>query len=210
MLALQLEPLYAAEAKRRQATSTGGARPQLLQNSAKAEPLHTDEQLAKLAGTSRDTIRKVKVIETEAAKGNETAQTFAKVGIYADQRIGEILRELPKGKGNQYQQSAAVGMPTKAEAEKQAGIGHATAIDLQKLAANPDVVQAIHLDADSMHGAGSMRSRSGPETPHPSPSVCMTPRGADHSLRAAQMPLRAAQAPTDAPDGYVVGSCPCR
>lgn len=73
VLALKLEPLYAAEAKRRQATSTGGTHPQLLQNSAKAEPLHTDEQLAKLAGTSRDTIRKVKVIETEAAKGNETA-----------------------------------------------------------------------------------------------------------------------------------------
>lgn len=29
--------------------------------------------IADIAGTSRDTIRKVKVIETEAAKGNETA-----------------------------------------------------------------------------------------------------------------------------------------
>lgn len=73
VLALQLEPLYAAEARRRQATSTGGASPQLLQISAKAEPLHTDERLAQVAGVSRDTIRKVKAIETEAAKGNEVA-----------------------------------------------------------------------------------------------------------------------------------------
>ena len=44
---------------------------------------------------------------------------------FADQRIGEILRELPKSHGNQYDKSL-VGAPTKREAEKQAGIGHAT------------------------------------------------------------------------------------
>lgn len=70
VLALQLEPLYAAEAKRRQ-----GERTDIRQNSDRSSkpPARTDEQLAKLAGTSRDTIRKVKVIETEAAKGNQTA-----------------------------------------------------------------------------------------------------------------------------------------
>ena len=77
------------------------------------------------------------------AEMTETSQTFAKVSVYADTRIGEILRELPKAKGNQYQQSAAVGTPTKAEAEKQAGIGHATSIDLQAMAANPEVVEAV-------------------------------------------------------------------
>ena len=70
-------------------------------------------------------------------------QLQAKVALYADQRIGEILRELPKAKGNQYQQSASVGTPTKAEAEKQAGIGHATSIDLQKMVDNPEVVEAV-------------------------------------------------------------------
>lgn len=76
------------------------------------------------------------------AEATETAQTFAKVGIYADQRIGEILRELPKGKGNQYT-SASVDTPTKAQAEKDAGISHGVAVDLQKLAANPEVVEAV-------------------------------------------------------------------
>ena len=71
VLALELEPLYAAEARRRQSCGQGGVL--LLQNSAKAKPLHTDERLAKVAGVSRDTIRKVKVIENEAAKGNQTA-----------------------------------------------------------------------------------------------------------------------------------------
>ena len=66
-LALKLEPLYAAEAKRRQ-----GERTDIRQNSdessddseegGKTYHLRTDEQLAKLAGTSRDTIRKVKVL----------------------------------------------------------------------------------------------------------------------------------------------------
>lgn len=70
VLALELEPLYAAEAKRRM--SDGG-------NSSKVgrqisdNPQRTDEQLAKLAGVSRDTIRKVKVVEQEAKKGNQTA-----------------------------------------------------------------------------------------------------------------------------------------
>lgn len=108
---------------------------------AQAQAIHKT-----IAATSG--IEDVAAIKSEAT---ETAQTFAKVGIYADQRIGEILRELPKGHGNQYQQSATVGTPTKAEAEKQAGIGHATAIDLQKLAANPEVVQAV-LDKAEQEG----------------------------------------------------------
>lgn len=73
VLALQLEPLYAAEAKRRQATSTGGAHPQLSQKSDEAVSMRTDEQVANIAGVSRDTIRKVKAIETEADKGNPVA-----------------------------------------------------------------------------------------------------------------------------------------
>lgn len=70
VLALQLEPLYAAEAKRRQ-----GERTDIRQNSDRSSgtALRTDERLAQVAGVSRDTIRKVKAIETEAAKGNEAA-----------------------------------------------------------------------------------------------------------------------------------------
>lgn len=70
VLALKLEPLYAEEAKRRM--MAGKADP--VQNSSQgSETGKTIDKLANLAGTSRDTIRKVKVIETEAAKGNETA-----------------------------------------------------------------------------------------------------------------------------------------
>jgi len=60
-LVLQLEPLYAAEAKRKQQESGkqyGRGQEKVGQNSA--EPIRTDEQLAKLAGTSRDTIRKTR------------------------------------------------------------------------------------------------------------------------------------------------------
>lgn len=95
-------------------------------------------------------IEDVAAIKSETT---ETAQTFAKVSIYADQRIGEILRELPKGKGNQYTSASVttVTTPTKREAEKQAGVSHKTAIDLQAMAANPDVVQAV-LDKAEQEG----------------------------------------------------------
>ena len=80
VLALTLEPLYAAEAKRMHDANGGdhgnqhtGGKVAARQISDTPPKVRTDEQLAKLAGTSRDTIRKVKVIETEAAKGNQTA-----------------------------------------------------------------------------------------------------------------------------------------
>jgi len=77
------------------------------------------------------------------AEMTETSQTFAKVSVYADQRIGEILRELPKAI-NQHDTAQVVGAPTSTrQAEKQANIDHHTSIDLQKMAANPEVVEAV-------------------------------------------------------------------
>lgn len=77
------------------------------------------------------------------AEATETAQTFARVGIYADQRIGELLREMPKAT-NQHDARQVVGTPTSTrQAEREAGIGHSTSIDLQAMAANPEIVQAV-------------------------------------------------------------------
>lgn len=93
------------------------------------------------------------------AEATETAQTFAKVGLYADQRIGELLRELPKAKGNQYQQSANSDASEKAKADalKDAGISRSQAYDLQAMASNPDVVQAV---LDKAEADGTIPSRS--------------------------------------------------
>lgn len=72
VLALKLEPLYAAEAKRRvQATQFGSTATQ--KSAEPTEKGETRDKVAAAAGVSHDTIRKVKVIEQEAAKGNETA-----------------------------------------------------------------------------------------------------------------------------------------
>ncbi len=63
VLALELEPLYAAEAKRRQqehGSTTSGKPKSVSQKSDEVITARTDEQLAKLAGTSRDTIRKAR------------------------------------------------------------------------------------------------------------------------------------------------------
>ena len=71
VLALQLEPLYAAEAKRRMESGRNQYSPS--QKSDEGTHTRTDEQVANIAGVSRDTIRKVKAIETEAENGNEAA-----------------------------------------------------------------------------------------------------------------------------------------
>ena len=66
-LALKFEPLLKAEARSRQATSTGGDTPQLTQNSAEAgNKGETRKQLGKLAGVSHDTIKKVKKLNEAA------------------------------------------------------------------------------------------------------------------------------------------------
>lgn len=72
VLALKLEPLYAAEAERRhKATQFGNT---VVKNSAPPEDKgKTRDKVAKAAGVSHDTIRKVKAIEAEAAKGNPVA-----------------------------------------------------------------------------------------------------------------------------------------
>ena len=89
------------------------------------------------------------------AEMTETAQTFAKVGIYADQRIGEILRDLPKS--NRWKSDSPTGeVDTKADAIKAAGIGNRQAYDLQAMAANPDVVQAV---LDKAEAEGRIPSR---------------------------------------------------
>ena len=66
-LALRTEPLLREAAKKKQATSTGGQEPRLLETSRKAEmKIHTDKELASLAGVSDNTIRKARRIVREA------------------------------------------------------------------------------------------------------------------------------------------------
>ena len=65
-LALRFEPLMKAQARERQATSTGGESPQLTQNSAEAEKGETRKKLADIAGVSHDTIKKVKKLASSA------------------------------------------------------------------------------------------------------------------------------------------------
>ena len=80
VLALELEPLYKAEAERRHVANGGDKksdayRKSEVQNSA--PPIHdtgkSRDKLADLAGVSHDTIRKVKAIEQAAQAGNPKA-----------------------------------------------------------------------------------------------------------------------------------------
>jgi len=84
-----------------------------------------------------------------------TEQAYARVSIFGDQRIGELLRELPTRQGARTDKTS-VAVPTKVQAEREAGISHAVSIDLQTLAANPDVVQAV---IDKAEAEGRLVSR---------------------------------------------------
>lgn len=115
---------------------------------AQAQAIHKT-----IAATSG--IDDVAAIKEEAT---ETAQTFAKVGIYADQRIGEILRELPTRQGARTDTtSSPTGEEvTKANAIQSAGISRSEAYRLEELAANPEVVQAV---LDKAEAEGRIPSR---------------------------------------------------
>lgn len=90
-LTLQLEPLYKAEAKRRMAA---GGNSSEVGRQKSDNPIRTDEQLAKLAGVSRDTWRKVKVIENEANSGNETAIAARESVKAGEKSIHKAFKEI--------------------------------------------------------------------------------------------------------------------
>lgn len=114
---------------------------------AQAQAIHKT-----IAATSG--IDDVAAIKAEAL---ETEQTFAKVGIYADQRIGELLRELPASKGGRPKNSSDTQEElTKASALQDAGISRSQAYDLQAMASNPEVVQAV---LDKAEAEGRIPSR---------------------------------------------------
>lgn len=75
VLALKLKPLIAKKAKENQKAS-GGAVPQ-----KSAKPIDTRQELAKAAGVSHDTIRRVERIEKEAPEGIKQAVREGKLSI---------------------------------------------------------------------------------------------------------------------------------
>lgn len=91
-LALQLENVIKAKAKENQRKS-GGAVPQ-----KSAEPVETREELAKIAGVSRDTISKVKVIERKATpeqKAKSKGSVFMTTISKEMKELKRILNQIP-------------------------------------------------------------------------------------------------------------------
>ncbi len=82
-MVLKFEPLLKAEARERQATSTGGSTPQLRQNSAQAESKgRTNEKLAEMAGVSHDTVKKVKKLVADADEETKRDLRKGKVSVH--------------------------------------------------------------------------------------------------------------------------------
>ena len=95
-LSLKFEPLLKAEARSRQATSTGGDEPQLTQNSAEAGTKgETRKQLAKLAGVSHDTIKKVKKLRECADE--ETKGRLRRGEVTINKAYNELMQKEHEG-----------------------------------------------------------------------------------------------------------------
>lgn len=75
-LAIELKGLFAAKAKENQ-----GERTDILQNSVKSEPINTQKELARIAGTSHDTIAKVERIERDATPEIKEALRTSAISI---------------------------------------------------------------------------------------------------------------------------------
>lgn len=91
-LSLRFEPLLQAQAKERQATSTGGNAPRPAQNSTETgRSGKTREELAKIAGVSHDTIRKVKMLAAFADE--ETKQRLRRGDVSIHKAYTELLRK---------------------------------------------------------------------------------------------------------------------
>lgn len=97
------------------------------------------------------TMSSIDDVAATKAEMTETAQTFARVSVYADQRIGELLRELPTRQGKRTDTTSCTPMQevTKAQAIEESGLSSRQAYDLQALAANPDVVEAVIAKAEA-------------------------------------------------------------
>ena len=97
-IALRLEELLKGQAKERQATSTGGTKPQLVKNSAQAETddVRSTEQgktrnaVAKTAGVSHDTVKKVKAIRDDAIPAVQDMARAGSVSIHAASKIADL------------------------------------------------------------------------------------------------------------------------
>jgi hypothetical protein len=89
-LALRAKPIIEARAKAKQATSTGGAIPQLMQKSAEAAPVTTREELAKAAGVSHDTIRKIEKIQKTAAPEVLASVRSGEISINAAAKVAAL------------------------------------------------------------------------------------------------------------------------
>ena len=89
-LVLKFEPLLRAQARERQATSSGGDEPQLVKNSAQAGNVgRTREKLGQMAGVSHDTIKKVKKL-SEAAD-DETKQKLRRNEMSINKAYTDVM-----------------------------------------------------------------------------------------------------------------------
>jgi len=95
LIGLKYESFYREQARKRQATLSGGNNPQLLQNSAEAEKGNAMDKLGKMVGVSRDTLKKVKELDAGADEG--TKEQLRKGGVSIHRAYTEMKNREHEG-----------------------------------------------------------------------------------------------------------------
>lgn len=75
----------------------------------------------------------------------ESGQRWATVHLYGQKRLGEITREIPKGKalGTSMGGSVSSGLPTKQSTLSDSGVDTRFASDAEKIASNPEILDRV-------------------------------------------------------------------
>ena len=98
------------------------------------------EVMRAAVNSAQMTMKASKSLGVASGVKQETMQLQAKVALFADQRIGELLKGLEQAKRGP-KVNSPMGEKTKTEAIEESGLSTKTAYQLEQLAAHPDVVE---------------------------------------------------------------------
>ena len=95
-IAEKFRPYYEQKAKQNLKTSTGGNNPQPCMKSDKAEKIDTIQELAKIAGTGRDTMNKVIQIQKHAPEPIKDAVESNVISINKGYELTKRVKDVPE------------------------------------------------------------------------------------------------------------------
>lgn len=105
-----------------------------------------------MTDAGRREIRNIRSIERASELSEETikaSQNASRMALLLQQRMGELLNEIPKATANQYTSASSdASEKAKSEVIASAGIPKTTAYDYERMAKHPEVIERVIADAE--------------------------------------------------------------